>query len=239
MTPFSVLQNLNQELFSPTLRIPIGLVLAYLGALVGIAEVLSRKEHLTPEITRKIVHIGSGNVLLLAWWFEIPQEIGIMAAIIAGLIALASYFLPILPSVNSVGRKSLGTFFYAVSIGTLVAWFWSIQQPYFAVLGILIMAWGDGLAAVIGSQFGRNPYQILGNKKSIEGTATMLFVSFVVSSLILLNTDLLLWQELSISLIVAIVATILESFAQFGIDNLIVPVGSAAIAYGLSQYFLY
>jgi phytol kinase len=37
---------------------------------------------------------------------------------------------------------------------------------------------------------------------------------------------------------VAIAATALESFAQFGIDNLLVPLGSAAIAFYLSQYFL-
>lgn len=237
MNSFFELQILAQ-VFSPALRMPIGIVFAYLGTLLGAAEVLSRKEHLTPEITRKIVHIGSGNVLLLAWWFDIPKEIGIAAAFIAGLIALISYFLPILPSVNSVGRQSLGTFFYAVSIGILIAWFWSIQQPYFAVLGILVMAWGDGLAAVIGSQLGKHPYLILGNKKSIEGTATMLIASFLVCLFILLNTPLLPWQVLSISLIVASLSTALESFAQFGIDNLAVPVGSAAIAYALYQYFI-
>jgi phytol kinase len=123
-------------------------------------------------------------------------------------------------------------------MGILIAGFWSIQQPYFAVLGILVMAWGDGLAAVIGSKFGKHPYQILGNKKSIEGTTTMLLVSFIISSLILLNTNIAWEQQVGISLLVAIAATALESFAQFGIDNLLVPLGSAAIAFYLSQYFL-
>lgn len=238
MALFFELQTLQQELFSPSLRMPLGTVLTYLGILLAIAEGLSRKNHLTPELTRKIVHIGSGNVMLLAWWFEIPMEIGIAAAFIAGLIALVSYFLPILPSVNSVGRQSLGTFFYALSIGLLIWWFWSIQQPVFAVLGILVMAWGDGLAAVIGSQFGQHPYEILGNKKSIEGTLTMLGIACVICLLLFVGFDLLLWQKLMITLLVALGATVFESFAQFGVDNLLVPVGSAAIAFWLVQAFV-
>jgi phytol kinase len=229
--------HLFAEIFSPSLRAPLGIVLIYLGILLAIAEGLSRKNHLSPELTRKIVHIGSGNVMLLAWWFDIPMEIGITAAFIAGLIALSSYFLPILPSVNSVGRQSLGTFFYALSIGLLIWWFWSIQQPIFAVLGILIMAWGDGLAAVVGSQFGKHPYAIFGNKKSLEGTATMFGVAFVICCLLFMNFDLLLWQKLAIALIVALCATGSESFAQFGIDNFLVPVGSGAIAFFLVQTF--
>jgi len=217
---------------------PIGIVLAYLGALVGSAELLSRTTNMSSELTRKIVHIGSGNVILIAWFGDIPGEIGVAAAVVAGFVALISYFLPILPSVNSVGRQSLGTFFYALSMGILIWWFWSIQQPYFAVLGILIMTWGDGLAAVIGSNFGKHPYKIFGNKKSIEGTATMFLVSLAIALLILSILPLLLWQQLVISAIIALVATFLESFAQYGIDNFAVPIGSAAIAFLLNQYFL-
>lgn len=231
-------QQFFSYLLAPNLRMPIGIVLAYLGALVGSAELLSRSTNMSPELTRKIVHIGSGNVILIAWFGNIPGEIGVAAAIVAGFVALISYFLPILPSVNSVGRQSLGTFFYALSMGILIWWFWSIQQPYFAVLGVLIMTWGDGLAAVIGSNFGKHPYTIFGNKKSYEGTATMFFVSLAIALLILSTLSLLAWQQLLVAVVIAIAATFLESFAQFGIDNFAVPVGSAAIAFYLSQYFV-
>lgn len=39
---------------------------------------------------------------------------------------------------------------------------------------------------------------------------------------------------LLISLVVALISTGLEAFSKYGIDNLTVPVGSAAAAYGLS-----
>jgi phytol kinase len=188
-----------------------------------------------PEIVRKIVHIGTGNVILLAWWLHIPAIVGIMASIVASAVTLLSYRFPILPGINSVGRRSFGTFFYAVSVGILIAWFWHIQQPYYAVIGILVMTWGDGLAALIGQRFGKHKYKVLGGQKSWEGSLTMALVSYLIISLILLSTQGNLWQTWIISLVVALVATGLETFSFLGIDNLTVPLGSAALAFVLTQ----
>jgi phytol kinase len=191
-----------------------------------------------PEIVRKIVHIGTGNVILIAWWLDIPASVGITASILASAITLLSYRLPILPGINSVGRQSLGTFFYSVSFGILVAWFWYLQQPQYAALGILVMTWGDGLAALIGQRFGKHKYKVFGTEKSWEGSLTMMFVSYVVSSLILVGTQGNSWQTWVISLIVAVIATALEAVSFLGIDNLTVPLGSAALAYFLSHLVL-
>jgi phytol kinase len=205
--------------------------------LVLAAEGLNRLTDTHGEFTRKIVHIGSGNVVLLAWWLQIPTTIGIGAAIVAGIIALLSYSVPILPSLNSVGRKSLGTFFYAVSFGVLFACFWT-KNPEFTVIGILIMAWGDGLAAVIGQRFGQHPYQIFGGKKSLEGSLTMFLVSFLMAGLILTSTQGNPLSSWGIALVVAMVATGLESFSWLGIDNLLVPLGSTFCAFYLSRIII-
>ncbi|MEH1854357.1 MAG: diacylglycerol/polyprenol kinase family protein [Nostoc sp.] len=191
-----------------------------------------------PEIVRKIVHIGTGNVILIAWWLDIPASVGITASILASVITLLSYRLPILPGINSVGRQSLGTFFYSVSFGILVAWFWYLQQPQYAALGILVMTWGDGLAALIGQRFGKHKYKVFGTQKSWEGSLTMMLVSYVVSSLILVGTQGNSWQTWAVSLVVAFIATGLEAVSFLGIDNLTVPLGSAALAFFLSQLVL-
>ncbi len=191
-----------------------------------------------PEIVRKIVHIGTGNVILIAWWLDIPASVGITASILASAITLLSYRLPILPGINSVGRQSLGTFFYSVSFGILVAWFWYLQQPQYAALGILVMTWGDGLAALIGQRFGKHKYKVFGTQKSWEGSLTMMLVSYVVSSLILVGTQGNSWQTWAVSLLVAVIATGLEAVSFLGIDNLTVPLGSATLAFFLSQLVL-
>ncbi len=222
---------LNEQIF------PLSLVVIYLGIIVLLAEGLNRLIKADSELTRKIVHIGSGNVILLAWWLDIPSSLIIQASVVASVIAIASYFVPILPSINSVRRQSWGTLFYALSIGILTAWFWDSSQPQYAAIGILIMSWGDGMAGLIGENWGKHPYNLFGSQKSWEGSLTMAIVSLMVTSLILLLSGGNIWQNWVISVIVAIWATILETFSQLGIDNLTVPVGSAALCFYLQQIF--
>lgn len=210
----------------------------WLGVIGLLAEWLYRNTNSGAEVARKVVHIGVGNVILLAWWLHIPAWVGIGASILFSAIAFLSYRLPILPSINGIGRKSLGTFFYAVSIGVLVAWFWSIQQYHFAVLGVLVMTWGDGLAALVGQSIGKHPYKIWGMLKSWEGSLAMFVVSYIVCGLILLSVYGVVWQIWVISFLVATLATSLEAFSKYGIDNLTVPIGTAGLSFGLVQLLL-
>ena len=213
----------------------IGAVGICLGLILLLAGGLKRFINPDPELVRKVVHIGTGNLILLAWWLHIPAWVGITASVLASAATLLSYRLPLLPGINSVGRKSLGTFFYSVSIGLLIAWFWPMHQPQYAALGILIMTWGDGLAALIGQRFGEHKYKVWGMQKSWEGSLTMCVVSYVVCSLILLVVQGNTWQIWIVSLAVALVATGLEAICIFGIDNITVPLGSAALGFALNQ----
>ncbi|MBE9212554.1 phosphatidate cytidylyltransferase [Plectonema cf. radiosum LEGE 06105] len=233
MNSFTVIDSI------PPLWLQIIAVGVWVSLILLSAGGVSRLAKSNSEIVRKIVHIGTGNVILLAWWFDIPASIGIAASILASILTLLSYRFPILPGINSVGRKSLGTFFYSVSIGILIAWFWYLKQPFYAALGILIMAWGDGLAALIGQRFGKHKYNVLGGQKSLEGSLTMTLVSFIISSLILFNVQGNTWQTWLISVVVAVVATALEAISILGIDNLTVPLGSAALAFALNQLILH
>ncbi len=70
----------------------------------------------------------------------------------------------------------------------------------------------DGVAAVTGMRFGR---RIIYEGKSLEGTGTGIFVTFLV---------LVLFMPVYGALIVAVVAGILEMFSPVD-DNLIIPVG--------------
>jgi phytol kinase len=224
-----------QEIYF-TAVFPLTFIFLYLTVIIALAEGLNRSPDVDSELTRKIVHIGSGNVVLLAWWLQVSGWIIITASAIAAVVAIASYFLPILPSINSVGRKSLGTFFYALSIGILVAFFWD-SFPQYTTIGILVMTWGDGMAAVIGQRFGRHKYTFAGINKSWEGSLTMAGVSYLVTSSVLLYVQGTVWQTWIVALIVAIAATSLEAFSKLGIDNLTVPVGSAVICFFASQFF--
>lgn len=222
-------------IFPQTLSIT--LVGFYLGILIVISETLRRYYQADSEITRKIVHIGAGQVILLAWWLNIPSYLILWASFGASMVAILSYFLPILPSVNGVGRKSLGTLFYALSIGILTFLFWDKSLPQFTAIGILVMTWGDASAALVGQRWGKHKYLFLGSKKSWEGSGTMMVVSAIVILSIL--SFVYPWHNylLIIALSTAIIATFLETFSIVGIDNVTVPVFSAIFCYYLLQLF--
>ncbi|MBE9205193.1 phosphatidate cytidylyltransferase [Nostoc sp. LEGE 06077] len=222
----------------PPLWLQITIVAVWVLFILLVSWVVSRVATDDSEIVRKIVHIGTGNVILLAWWLDIPASVGITASILASIVTLLSYRLPILPGINSVGRQSLGTFFYAVSFGILVGWFWYLQQPQYAAIGIMAMTWGDGLAALVGQRVGKHKYKVFGASKSWEGSLTMTLASYVVSSLILLGVQGNIWQVWLVSLVVAIAATGLEAISFLGVDNLTVPLGSASLAFVLMQLLL-
>jgi phytol kinase len=213
--------------------LPIAIVAIYIGILLLISELSRRYGNANTELTRKIVHIGTGNVILLAWWLNIPASVILLASIVASFVAIASYFLPIFPSVNGVGRKSLGTLFYAISIGILTTLFWENGQQQFTTMGILIMSYGDGMAALIGQKWGKHPYQLWGNKKSWEGSLTMALVSILIIIAMLNISGNWQGENFIIALTVGIFATILETISYIGIDNLTVPVGAGILAYYL------
>ncbi|MBU6228842.1 MAG: SEC59/DGK1/VTE5 family protein [Cyanobacteria bacterium REEB459] len=216
-----------------TTAMQILMVLAWLGLVGAIAEGLRRYTPVGTEVTRKVVHIGAGQVILLAWWLDTPTWMGVTASLIFSGVALISYHYPILPGINGVGRHSLGTFFYALSMGLLTLAFWPPKLPQFASLGILTMTWGDGLAALGGQRFGRHPYRVLGSQKSWEGSLIMAVATFLTCLGVLSGASGWSGQVLITAVLVAIAATALETLSFYGFDNLTVPLGSAVLAYWL------
>jgi phytol kinase len=205
----------TEALAEPSLGLSVAIAAIWLIFVMAIAESLRRFAHAQPEMVRKVVHIGTGNVILIAWWLQIPAWVGISASVLFSLVTLLSFRLAILPDINNIGRKSLGTFFYAISIGVLIGIFWQ-THAWYAVMGVLVMTWGDGLAALIGQRWGRHIYKLWG--------------MHIISSSIFLTVQGNIWQTWLVAGAIALIATGLEAFSKWGIDNLTVPLGSAIAA---------
>lgn len=202
-------------------------------ALAGIVQQFGTKEQV-----RKVVHIGTGNILPIAWYFNFPEWFCLAMGCLFCVLAFLSYHLPILPIINSVGRRTYGVFFYALSITILIGCFWTIGAPQYGVLGVLVMTWGDGIAALVGQKWGKHPYQVWGNNKSWEGSIAMTVASFIVTVIVLVISSGFSIFIIPISLLVAVLATILEAVSPSGSDNLSVPIGSSSLAYFLSSFLI-
>jgi phytol kinase len=190
-----------------------------------------------PELVRKVVHIGTGHVLLIAWWLQIPTWLCVAAGVTFSAIALASHHTNILPMLNDVGRKTYGVFYYALSITILVGLLWD-HHPQYAVIGVMVMSWGDGMAALIGKRFGKHTFIYMGNKRSLEGSLAMFVTSLIVMLGIFASCHSLSAHDVGVAIPVAAIAAMLEAFSPGGTDNLSVPLASASLSYFLQIYTL-
>ena len=176
------------------------------------------------ELSRKIVHIGTGPVLPLAWVLQVPASIAVPCAVVVTLIAFINHRWNLLPAVEDVGRNSYGTVAYGFAICLLLILFWA-DNPAAACAGVLVMAFGDGLAGLIGRSVRSPNWTLLDQRKSIVGTTTMAITSAVVLlALVLITQSQLTPLRL---LVVCTLAVGLEQLSLWGIDNLTVPLGVA------------
>ena len=224
--------------FSPImlLTIQITAVAVWLGLVFLASEILHRFKQ-DPELVRKVVHIGTGHVLLIAWWLQIPTWLCVAAGVTFSAIALASHHTNILPMLNDVGRKTYGVFYYALSITVLVGLLWD-HHPQYAVIGVMVMSWGDGMAALIGKRFGKHTFIYMGNKRSLEGSLAMFVTSLIVMLGIFASGHSLSAHDIGVAIPVAAIAAMLEAFSPGGTDNLSVPLASASLSYFLQIYTL-
>ena len=131
------------------------------------------------ELSRKIVHIGTGPIVVLAWWLAIPAFVAVPVAIAVTVITAVNHRLQLLPAVEDVDRNSYGTIAYGLAITLLLLMYWP-ERADSVCAGVLVMALGDGLAGLIGREVPSPRWSILKQTKSVAGTATMLVVSLLV-----------------------------------------------------------
>jgi phytol kinase len=175
------------------------------------------------ELSRKFIHITVGSFVAF-WPFFLSwrQIIGLSAAFL--VVVVVSKYLDIFHAIHSVQRPTWGEICFALAVG-LVALMTHDKWVY--LTSLLMMSLGDGLAAVIGTRFGRrNRYAFLGHAKSVAGTLTFFIVAIII--LLLFNSHTpdrlngLLIFELALG------ASLIENIGVRGLDNLLVPLFIAA-----------
>lgn len=220
---------------------------AFIFLVLGLATVTAKIKG-TSETSRKLVHILVGN-----WVFLIPLFHDLWAVLLIPfsfvLINSLSLRYNLIPAME---RKddSLGTVYYAVSLFILTGAGQLLNWPMLPIIGVLTMAYGDGLAAIIGKRYGRRRPFSFAPDKSLAGSLTVAIAAFIVTffSLLLIppipGMPQSLWLIILISLMTAPTAAFLELIGKKGCDNLSLPLGTgvfATLAYQFASpgYFLY
>lgn len=190
-------------------------------------ELLWRTKKLNAEISRKIVHMGTG-VMIAFWPLYLPWT---LIQIIAGLllvVVLVSYKFHIFKSIHSVKRLTKGEILYPIGIGICAL---LEPAPWVFTAAILHLAFADGLAAIIGVHYGkRTRYHLLSHGKSLVGSLTFFIVSFFIFvSASLFISDHTLPQLYGWFLWAALMLTFIENISWYGLDDITVPVSVIVI----------
>jgi phytol kinase len=216
-----------------------GLLASYLFVfgLIGAVTVLLHKGLFSPFTARKVVHIGVSHWWLLAMaMFDDPwvASIGPASFIVINALALRFHLLSAMEA--GPGGRNLGTVYFPISLLILVNLCWRGLMPaWVGALAVLILGWGDGLAALMGIKAAGPVVRIWGKRKTVAGSAAMFGVAFLLT----LAFSLLFSRKsgfaaaLPVSLAIAAAAALVELLTPLGIDNLTVPLASAFLSAGL------
>ena len=202
----------------------------WLAALGLLALAVRRRWPEQREWSRKVVHVGSGLVVPIAWACGIDRTLAVPAAGLVTVVAALNHRVQLLPAIEDVDRRSYGTIAYGASI-TLLLLLWWPERPDVVTAGVLVMALGDGAAGLVGPAVKSPGWTVLGQRRSLAGTATMALMSLLVLSglaAVASGGPGGAPQAVALLLITG-VAVILEQVAVGGIDNLTVPLAVAVL----------
>jgi phytol kinase len=188
-----------------------------------LAELWWRKRKPEGEFSRKLVHMTVGSFVAFWPFFLNWTEIRLLSVAFI-IVVVVSKRLKVFRAIHSVQRPTWGEIFFAIIVG--LATFVTHDKWIYAI-SLLQMSLADGLAAVIGVNYGRRQrYHVFGHPKSVIGSLTFFIVSVALLELYSVQA-----HHLSVAYIagLSIVATFIENIAVAGLDNLLVPLLIAAV----------
>ena len=198
------------------------------GLLFLVIDRLEKKGKVDSELTRKLLHIGSGLIALL---------FPLIFKTLMGVVYLGIIFIILLLILRNAGkfskgigkalrkeeRQSRGDLYFIVSI--VILWVASYSNRILYYIPLLILIFPDALAALGGVKFGKIKYKSVVGEKSVEGSAIFFTVTLLITlGSLLLFTKLGLLESVIISLLMAFLSMILEAISWRGLDNIFVPV---------------
>jgi len=209
----------------------IGWLSACFLGLFGLSELIHRTISTKVELTRKLVHFGTGVLTLLFPVFLTSSWSVLLLCGSFAVILLISLKYGFLPSINAIDRKSHGSILYPVAVySSFLLYEYHNNDLMFFYAPILILAISDPMAALFGKRWSYGKFTIGKDTKTLVGCAAFIGSAFLV----LVGLSLLFGQQLSFNLgyqllLVAIGAAFIEAISGKGTDNLTIPLSVVAL----------
>ncbi len=189
-------------------------------AILAASQILWRQKIIKDEVARKFVHILVG--IFVAFWpyFMSWQQIVCMSLLLLVGVVVSRYG-NVFKAVHGVSRKTQGDVLFPVGIGLSAL---LMPAPIIFTAAILHVALADGLAAVIGKQYGSFRYTIRNHVKSFVGSAVFYITStLIIVAVIIVSGATITWPVVPLIIWLPLAATVVENMAIGGLDNIFVP----------------
>lgn len=211
----------------PLLFIP--LTLLSVGVLLVISSILRRTGVASPEVARKIVHVGMGMICLSFPTLGVSTTSVMLLAVLATaallILRLTKASNPLSSALFSIDRSSSGELLFPIA----VAWVYAASDGNWLlyVIPVLVLTLSDAAGALIGTRYGAGKYQSSDGTKSVEGSVSFFLVTFLAIHIpLLLGSATGRAECLLIALVIGAFATAVEGMSGKGTDNLLVPIGT-------------
>ena len=220
--------------------ISFGVALAFL----KLNDRIARRGWLPENLTRKLVHIGTGPLFLLCWplystawharWFAafVPGSLTALFVLIGLGIVKKDDFVVAMSRSGNPRELLRGPLMYGIVFVAVTLVFWT-GSPVGVIL-LMLLCGGDGLADVVGRRYGRA--KLPGQQdKSWAGSAGFFVGGLVFSMIFLAYFDAVgfLQFDLTAALvplaITTLAATVVEAYTPADLDNLTVPAAALAV----------
>lgn len=181
------------------------------------------------EASRKYAHIMLSN-----WWFILMYFFDnmLLASIVPTsfvIINYISYKKNLIKTIERSKQDGLGTVYYAISLLVLTLLSYGVfHNPELGLVGVLVMGYADGFAAVMGINIKSKQFTIGKTKKSVVGCLAMAIFTFLIFSIFLAVNAVSLWGIKAIG--IALLLTVVEVVSIKGTDNITVPILATLIA---------
>lgn len=224
------------------LAISFGLAMFWL----RLNDFFAHKGWISSDLSRKIIHIGTGPIFVLTWLlYNSAPEARFLAALIPlaitaqfALVGLGLWRDP--SAVTAMSRTGdrreilRGPLFYGIAFVLLTVLYW--KDSPIGIIALMLLCGGDGLADVIGKRLGTIRLN-WSKQKSWAGTLAMFAGGWILSLFILavyiaagVFPGSLLRYIPAVS-IISLAAAAVESLPLSDLDNLTVPAVSVALGY--------
>lgn len=213
-------------------------------ALIFLAEWMYYNQKVHVEITRKIVHVGSGLLALLLPVFFHNQWVVLLMCGLAQLVLVISVNNGLLKSINAVKRKTYGSILFPMVVYLVyLAWYYSgsrqhhdIQSYAYFQLPILILALCHPLANWIGLYYPLIKFKH--QNKSLGGMLAFWALAFLLSCIILLASHLFNTKDITwVAIFIATLTSITEVYSKKGFSNLSIPIVVLLALYIVEYFF--